>query len=135
MVIFFDEIDVVRSLPFSTDEFFAAIRECYNARTQEPNLQRLTFCLIGVATPSDLIADPRITPFNIGQRIDLTDFTEAEAAQLARGLQRNDKQATALLKRIFYWTNGQPYLTQKLCQRVADDNTLTKPAGVDRQAL
>jgi len=132
VVIFFDEIDVVRSLPFSTDEFFAAIRECYNARTQEPNLQRLTFCLIGVATPSDLIADPRITPFNIGQRIDLTDFTEAEAAQLARGLQRNDKQATALLKRILYWTNGQPYLTQKLCQRVADDNTLTKPAGVDR---
>ena len=132
IVIFFDEIDVVRSLPFSTDEFFAAIRECYNARTGEPNLQRLTFCLIGVATPSDLIADPRITPFNIGQRIDLSDFTAAEAAKLALGLQRDDKQATALLKRILYWTNGQPYLTQKLCQRVADDNTLTKPAGVDR---
>jgi WD40 repeat protein len=132
VVIFFDEIDVVRSLPFSTDEFFAAIRECYNARTQEPNLQRLTFCLIGVATPSDLIADPRITPFNIGKRIDLTDFTENEAALLAQGLQRNAKQATALLKRILYWTNGHPYLTQKLCQIVADDNTLTKPAGVDR---
>jgi hypothetical protein len=132
VVIFFDEIDVVRSLPFSTDEFFAAIRECYNARTQEPNLQRLTFCLIGVATPSDLIADPRITPFNIGQRIDLTDFTETEATKLAQGLQRNDKQATALLKRILYWTNGHPYLTQKLCQGVADDNTLTKAAGVDR---
>src|SRR5262245_38834351 len=30
LVIFLDEIDAVRSLPFSTDEFFAAIRECYN---------------------------------------------------------------------------------------------------------
>src|SRR5262245_12637345 len=36
LVIFIDEIDVVRSLPFSTDEFFAAIRECYNCRAQEP---------------------------------------------------------------------------------------------------
>jgi len=116
MVICFDEIDVVRSLPFSTDEFFAAIRECYNARTQEPNLQRLTFCLIGVATPSDLIAEPRITPFNIGKRIDLADFSEIEAAKFGQGL-RDDK----LLKRILYWTNGHPYLTQKLCQLMVDD--------------
>src|SRR5205085_7323713 len=34
LVIFIDEIDVVGSLPFRTDEFFAAIRECYNRRTQ-----------------------------------------------------------------------------------------------------
>src|ERR1043165_1839420 len=32
VVIFVDEIDIVRSLPFSTDEFFAPIRECYNRR-------------------------------------------------------------------------------------------------------
>src|SRR6185369_10755446 len=32
VVVFVDEIDVVRSLPFSTDEFFAGIRECYNRR-------------------------------------------------------------------------------------------------------
>jgi len=132
VIIFVDEIDVVRSLPFSTDEFFAAIQECYNSRALEPNLQRLTFCLIGVSTPSDLIADPRMTPFTVGKRIDLTDFTEEEVTPLAIGLQRNDKQATVLLKRIFYWTNGHPYLTQKLCQMVADDNTLTKPAEVDR---
>ena len=35
LVIFVDEIDFVRSLPFSTDEFFAAIRECYNHRTRD----------------------------------------------------------------------------------------------------
>ena len=27
-----------------------------------------------VATPSDLIRDPRTTPFNIGRRVELTDF-------------------------------------------------------------
>src|SRR5437899_2943347 len=86
IVLFLDEIDAVRSLPFSTDEFFAAIRECYNRRSEDPEFSRLTFCLLGVATPSDLIRDTRITPFNIGQRIELNDFTPQEAAPLARGL-------------------------------------------------
>jgi hypothetical protein len=75
VVIFVDEIDAVRSLPFSTDEFFAGIREFYNARPEDEKLERLTFCLLGVATPSDLIRDTRTTPFNIGQRIELHDFT------------------------------------------------------------
>ena len=35
VVIFIDEIDAVRSLPFSTDEFFAGIRELYNARAED----------------------------------------------------------------------------------------------------
>ena len=34
VVIFIDEIDAVRSLPFSTDEFFAGIREFYNRGTK-----------------------------------------------------------------------------------------------------
>src|SRR5207247_958341 len=86
LVIFIDEIDVVRGLPFSTDEFFAGIRECYNRRAEDAEYERLTFCLLGVASPSDLIRDTRLTPFNIGRRIELADFTPAEAAPLTEGL-------------------------------------------------
>jgi hypothetical protein len=75
LVLFLDEIDNVRSLPFPTDELFAAIRECLNQRSQDPELERLTFCLLGIATPADLIKDPYRTPFNIGRRIELSDFT------------------------------------------------------------
>ncbi len=132
VVIFVDEIDAVRSLPFSTDEFFAAIREFYNRRTEDEELERLTFCLLGVATPSDLIRDTRTTPFNIGQRIELHDFTEAETASLALGLKREEKSGTALLKRIHYWTGGHPYLTQRLCQAVAEDACVSGTDGVDR---
>src|SRR5207248_3869454 len=114
-----DEIDVVRSLPFSTDEFFAAIRECYNRRAQEPAWARLTFCLLGVASPSDLIQDTRTTPFNIGRRVELTDFTPAEAAPLAEGLGQEEPANRALLDRVLYWTGGHPYLTQRLCQAIA----------------
>src|SRR5207237_5612272 len=71
VVVFVDEIDMVRSLPFCTDEFFAAIRECYDARAEDPEFNRLSFCLLGVAEPADLIRDPRQTPFNVGHRIEL----------------------------------------------------------------
>ncbi|MEW6156131.1 MAG: AAA-like domain-containing protein, partial [Verrucomicrobiota bacterium] len=132
LVIFVDEIDTVRSLPFTTDEFFAAIRECYNRRTEEPIFNQLTFCLLGVATPSDLIKDTRVTPFNIGRRIELTDFSESEMAPLAQGLRKDPQVAAALLQRVYYWTNGHPYLTQRLCQAVAQDAAVLGPAGVNR---
>src|SRR5436190_5091792 len=99
IILFLDEIDAVRSLPFSTDEFFAGIRECYNRRSEDPEFTRLTFCLLGVATPSDLIQDTRTTPFNIGRRIELADFTAAEAALLTQGLGRPAPQAELLLQR------------------------------------
>src|SRR6266516_4052063 len=99
VVVFLDEIDSVRSLPFPTDEFFAAIRECYNRRSEDPEFNRLTFCLMGVATPSDLIRDTRITPSNIGRRIELNDFTEKEAAPLAVGLHRSDTEAQVIFSR------------------------------------
>jgi WD40 repeat protein len=129
VTIFIDEIDAVRSLPFSADEFFAGIRECYNRRAEDPTYERLTFCLLGVASPSDLIRDTRITPFNIGRRIDLTDFTLAEAAPLAAGL-AGEPEAQSLLQRILYWTAGHPYLTQRLCQAAAGGNVTTF-SGVD----
>ena len=131
-VIFVDEIDAVRSLPFSTDEFFAGIRECYNRRSLDPQLERLTFCLLGVATPSDLIRDTRTTPFNIGRRIELSDFTEQEATPLIQGLCADDAVGMALLQRIIYWTGGHPYLTQRLCRAVANDGKIHDTSGVDR---
>jgi hypothetical protein len=137
VVIFLDEIDIVRSLPFSTDEFFAAIRECHNRRTADPAFDRLTFCLLGVATPSDLIRDTRLTPFNIGRRIELNDFTETEAASLSKGLSQKEPIARRLVQRTLYWTGGHPYLTQRLCRAVAEDASATSPSDVDRhcQAL
>ncbi|HEY5909439.1 MAG TPA: AAA-like domain-containing protein [Verrucomicrobiae bacterium] len=126
VVIFVDEIDIVRSLPFSTDEFFAAIRECYNRRAHEPAFNRLAFGLLGVATPTDLIRDTRMTPFNIGRRIELNDFTAAEGSPLAAGLGADEQTARELLARVLYWTGGHPYLTQRLCRELAESILATQ---------
>ncbi len=130
--IFVDELDMVRNLSFATDEFFAAIREFYNQRSTHPGLNRITFCLLGVATPSELIADDRMTPFNIGRRIELEDFTRAQLTPLTYGLGRPQTIALVLMDRIHHWTHGHPYLTQKLCKSLLVDETIASADDVDR---
>lgn len=127
LVLFVDEIDAVRSLPFPADEFFAAIRECYNRRQTDAAFEKLAFCLLGVATPADLIQDTRLSPFNIGRRILLTDFTAEEAAPLARGI----RGGAAVLGRVLYWTNGHPYMTQRLCRAIAEEPAVVTAGQVD----
>ncbi len=131
LVLFIDEIDAVRGLPFTADELFAAVRAAFNLRADRPELRRLTFCLIGVATPSDLIRDARTTPFNVGRRIELTDFTREEAAGLAAGLNAKTNGAR-LIGRILHWTGGHPYLTQRLCRALAETGCDGSDGQVDR---
>lgn len=66
----------------------------FNARATEGVFERLTFVLLGVATPDQLIQDPARTPFNIGKRLDLTDFRPDEAQVLAPGLHPDPGAAT-----------------------------------------
>ncbi|MCA9944322.1 MAG: AAA-like domain-containing protein, partial [Anaerolineales bacterium] len=115
IVIFIDEIDTMLTMPFR-DNFFAAIRALYNGRADNPELERLTFVLLGVASPSELIKDPDRTPFNIGSKINLQEFERTDAKPLLKGLEKeHPQQAKTILERIFHWTSGHPYLTQQLC--------------------
>ncbi len=123
LVIFIDEIDSVLGLKFSVHDFFALIRSCYNQRSLNPAYQRLTFALFGVTTPSDLMTDVQITPFNIGQAIHLQGFKEHEAQPLLQGLAEKVSNPQTLLKEVFNWTNGQPFLTQKICKLIRDTSS------------
>ncbi|MBZ8179187.1 AAA-like domain-containing protein [Oscillatoria salina] len=118
VVIFIDEIDSVLSLNFPVNDFFALIRACYNKRAYKSEYQRLTWVLLGVATPSELITDKDCTPFNIGRPIRLTGFHLGECAGLARGLANKADNPLAVLKVILAWTAGKPFLTQKICHLV-----------------
>lgn len=137
IVIFIDEIDSVLSLPFSLDDFFALIRSYYNNRTDNSEYNRLTFALLGVATPSDLIQDTRRTPFNIGRAIALNGFQVQEVTPLANGLAGKVSNPEAVVKEVLVWTGGQPFLTQKLCKLIsqksdllADDFALAKVSNL-----
>ena len=121
IVIFIDEIDTTLSLDF-TDDFYAAIRYLYVSRAFSLEEGRLSFVLFGVATPGDLIRDSKRTPFNVGQRVDLTDFTLNEASPLAEGLGLPRDKAQQVLRWVLYWTGGHPYLSQRLCSIISQQS-------------
>ena len=123
VVIFVDEIDSTLSLDF-TDDFFIAIRSLYMVRAQKSKFQRLSFVLLGVAAPGDLIRDPQRTPFNIGQRVDLKGFQLHEAKSLATGLADKIDNPLVALEAILNWTGGQPFLTQKICKLLLTVDTV-----------
>ncbi|MBD2490788.1 AAA family ATPase [Aulosira sp. FACHB-615] len=116
IVIFLDEIDSVLGLDFAVNDFFSLIRSCYNQRGLNSQYKRLCFALFGVATPNDLITDYRRTPFNIGQAIQLYGFQQHEAQPLLQGIADKVSNPQAVLNEVLSWTNGQPFLTQKICQ-------------------
>ncbi|AKG21185.1 AAA-like domain-containing protein [Calothrix sp. 336/3] len=153
IVIFIDEIDSILSLNFK-DDFFAAIRACYNQRVDQPEYQRLTFALLGVATPGDLMSDKKRTPFNLGTAIQLCGFELESATPLVQGLVgkventqevlnqfaiRNSQFAITLcngdftpqtlLKEVLFWTGGQPFLTQKVCKILGSRLALSAVEG------
>jgi len=131
LIIFIDEIDNVLGLKFPVNDFFALIRSCYNQRSINPEYRCLTFALFGVVTPSDLITDHQRTPFNIGQTIQLEGFKEHEAQPLLQGLTEKVSNPQTLLKEVLAWTNGQPFLTQKLCKLIRNSSS---PIPTNREA-
>jgi hypothetical protein len=124
IVIFLDEIDSTINLEFK-DDFFAAIRHLYQIRAQRPEFHRLSFVLFGVATPGDLISDPVRTPFNLGERVILNDFTHTEVQPMAAGFGLPIDHAGEVLEWIMKWTSGHPYLTLSLCKEISESPALS----------
>ncbi len=135
IVIFVDEIDRVLSQNFSLDDFFALIRFFSERREVHPEYKRLTFALLGVATPSALIRDKTQTPFNIGKAIELHGFQLGEVQPLIEGLKGKVNRPEAAIAQILDWTGGQPFLTQKLCHLVIENGEMgriPKPKSIEQ---
>lgn len=132
IIVFIDEIDSVLSFKFPTDDFFAFIRACHNQRVDNPEYNRLAFCLLGVASPSNLISDKNRTPFNIGQAVILKGFQLHEAEPLENGLHPYYEDTRTVIQEILHWTGGQPFLTQKLCQFVVEESKTANPRTVEQ---
>lgn len=113
VVLFFDEIQTVKLLSFPVDEFFATLRSLYNLRPDNPSLERLTCCFLGVVSPTDLSSDPNQAPFNIAQPIRLEDFSAEQVYRFDPLIARKLAGPTRpWVDEVFAWTQGHPYMTQ-----------------------
>lgn len=115
LVIILDEIDALTKTAYS-DRIFSQIRSNYFTRVNFPELERLTYILSGVAEPSEIIKDSKISPFNIGQKIFLNDFDFDEFLIFAKNAKLN--LSKELLTHIYSWTNGNPRITWDVCSEI-----------------
>jgi len=118
IVVFVDEIQYLADLPFD-EHLLASIRAAHNARGTEPEFSRLGFAMIGECDPHSLALGPATSPFLISQEIKLSDFSREDLNIFAAELELSVADAGLALDRIFEWTSGQPYLSQKLARSVA----------------
>ena len=118
VVVFVDEIQCIGDLQFA-DQLLASIRAAHNARTTDPEFSRLTFVLLGECDPLSLLDEPEQSPFNVTQPVSLGDFSRVDLDLFATELNLPPEKATTALDRVFYWTGGQPYLTQKLARSIS----------------
>jgi hypothetical protein len=117
VVIILDEIDALKSIDYS-DNIFAQIRSNYFSRTNFPVFERLTYVLSGVIEPTELIKDRNKSPFNIGDKIYLDDFTKTEHNVFITKSRLIIDQN--LSDEIYKWTNGNPRLTFDICSKIED---------------
>jgi len=135
IVVFVDEIQCVEALDFA-DQLLASIRAAHNARATDPEFARLSFVLVGECDPLSLIDVPELSPFNVTQPIALGDFSRPDIDLFATELNLNTQDSAVALDRIYYWTAGQPYLTQKLARAISREQISDNVAeDVDRIAM
>lgn len=118
IVIVLDEIDALTSTSYS-DQIFAQIRSVYFAgRTNYSEFSRLTYVLSGVAEPSNIIKDKNKSPFNIGDKIYLDDFTYGELLSLVNKL--GVVFPLSITEKIYEMTSGHPRMSWDLCSKLED---------------
>ena len=128
IVIFIDEVDCLRVSDLSLQVFLTLIQNFYQKRENNPAYQRLTFALFGVVEISDFSLTI------IGNGIELSGLEFSATLVLAEGLLEKVDRRQEVLKEIIYWTAGQPFLTQKLCQLVATSSTKIS-TGLEKQQV
>jgi tetratricopeptide (TPR) repeat protein len=117
LIINLDEIDSLTSADYS-DKIFAHVRSIYFQRINFKEYERLSYILSGVAEPSEIIKDKSISPFNIGQKILLGDFSYSEFENFISKAELSWPES--IKKRIFHWCNGNPRLSWEICSSLED---------------
>lgn len=119
VVICIDEIDSILRYSFK-DTFFETLYAFHDDRSQHPEYQRLTFAVAGVANPFDLVDSTQNPLFTQGLDIRLIAFRQDEVYPLASGFEGLADNPQAVMAEVLQWTGGQPFLTQRVCQLVAE---------------
>jgi hypothetical protein len=111
-----DEVENLFDTVFRSD-FFGMLRSWHNSRLTGSVWKQLDLALVTSTEPYQLIDNLNQSPFNVGEVIELVDFTPEQVADLNRRHRvpltpQQEQQLQALL-------NGHPYLVRRALYLVA----------------
>ncbi len=118
-----DGVDRLFSYSFGT-EVFELIRSWHNERAFDPDgpWSRLTVVIAYATEPHMFITDPNRSPFNVGIRLQLVDFTMEQVSTLNRR-HGSPVKSTADLERLVAMVGGHPYLVRRGLRELASGAT------------
>lgn len=116
LVLAMDEVDSILDSPFRTN-FFGMIRSWHNSRATRPIWRHLDLALVTSTEPYQLVADLNQSPFNVGEVIELTDFTPEQVSDLNQrhGMPFSPAEVGQLMTLL----HGHPYLVRRALYLVA----------------
>jgi serine/threonine protein kinase len=105
-----DEVDRLLTCKFGS-EVFGLFRSWHNERSLDPASpwENLTLAIVYATEPHLFITDPNQSPFNVGTKLELRDFTVEQAAELNERYSSPLKDQTEVLS-YYRLLGGHPYL-------------------------
>ncbi|NES22386.1 MAG: TIR domain-containing protein [Symploca sp. SIO3E6] len=118
LVLAMDEVECIFDATFRSD-FFSMLRSWHNNRAipSTPIWKQLDLALVTSTEPYQFIENLSQSPFNVGQVIELADFTPQQITDLNQrhGLPLNRAQESQLMSLV----DGHPYLVRRALYLVA----------------
>lgn len=118
MILAIDEADRLLDTPFYSD-FFGLLRSWHNSAAYEPSWEMINLAMVISTEPYLLIADPNQSPFNVGLKIYLDDFSDVQIHQLNQ--RHGNPVADSNLSSFRRLLGGHPYLTRKALYTLVTD--------------
>jgi DNA-binding SARP family transcriptional activator len=131
-----DEVDRLFPCDFGS-EVFGLFRSWHNRRHLDPSSSwsRLTLAMAYATEAHLFITDLNQSPFNVGTRLELDDFTREQVADLNHRYQ-SPLRGEAETDRFYGLVGGQPYLVRRglheMCTRGIDIGALEAQADRDQ---
>jgi hypothetical protein len=110
LVLALDEADRLLETSFATD-FFALLRSWHNTRALDDLWSVFNLVMVISTEPYLLISDPTQSPFNVGLKLVVDDFTSEQVKDLNQ--RHGEPVSAAQFPRFMELLNGHPYLTRK----------------------
>ena len=108
-----DEVDRLLGSPFKSD-FFGLLRSWHIDRQSEA-MSRLSMMLV-ISTEPVLLIDDIASPFNVGENLNLDDFSPEQVAIL--NIRHNSPFSDSQLYRLMTLVGGHPYLVRLAMYKV-----------------